>query len=66
MEPDCRVIRAEVRPTEALDALFLVPEHGDGTKLLRAVRAGLGPQGSSCDPFCRGGQGACPDRWTPR
>ena len=46
MGPDCRLVRAEVRPTEALDALFLVPEPGGGTKLLRAVRAGLGPQGA--------------------
>ena len=46
MEPDCRIVRADVRPTETLDALFLVPEHGEGTALLRAVRAGLGPQGT--------------------
>ena len=46
MWPDCRLVRAEVRPTETLDALFLVPEPGGGTKLLRAVRAGLGPQGA--------------------
>lgn len=46
MGPDCRLVRAEVRPTETLDALFLVPEPGGGTKLLRAVRAGLGPQGA--------------------
>ena len=46
MEPDCHVVRAVVRPTETLDALFLVPEHGEGTTLLRAVRAGLGPQGA--------------------
>ena len=45
MEPDCRIVRAEVRPTETMDALFLVPEHGEGTTLLRAVRASLGPQG---------------------
>ena len=45
MEPDRRLVRAEVRPTETLDALFLVPEHGEGTALLRAVRVGLGSQG---------------------
>ena len=45
MVPDRRRVRAEVRPTETLDALFLVPEHGEGTMLLRAVRAGLGSQG---------------------
>ena len=44
MEPDYRLVRAEVRFTETLDALFLVPEPGEGTALLRAVRAGLGPQ----------------------
>ena len=45
MEPDHRLVRAEVRPTETLDALFLVPTHGEGTALLRAVRAGLGREG---------------------
>ena len=44
MVPDRPLVRAEVRPTETLDAVFLVPEHGEGTALLRAVRAGLGSQ----------------------
>ena len=43
--PDRRLLRAKVKPTDTLDALFLVPEHGEGTTLLRAVRAGLGSQG---------------------
>ena len=43
-EPGCRMIRAQVRSTETLDALFLVPEQGSGTALLRAVRAGLRTQ----------------------
>ena len=42
MGPTQRLVRAEVRPTETLDALFLVPAYGEGTALLRAVRAGLG------------------------
>lgn len=42
MRPDCGVVRAEVRSTAALDALFLVPELGQGTALLRAARDGLG------------------------
>lgn len=46
MEPDRHPVRAELRPTETLDALFLVPERGEGTSLLRAVRRGLGPQGA--------------------
>ena len=46
MEPDYRLVRAKVRLAEALDALFLVPENGEGTILLRVVRAGFGPQGS--------------------
>lgn len=45
IEPDRRLVRADVRPTESFDALFLVPERGEGTALLQAVRAGLGPQG---------------------
>ena len=45
MGPDSR-IRAEVRSTETLDALFLVPERGQGTALLRAIREGLGPDGT--------------------
>lgn len=46
MGRECHLIRAEVRPTETLDAVFLVPEHSEGTALLRAVRAGLGKQGA--------------------
>ncbi len=47
MAPDCRVVRVEVRLTETLDALFLVPETGQGTALLRVIRDGLGPDGTS-------------------
>ena len=46
MEPDCHVVRAEVRSTETLDALFLVPETGQGTALLRAIRDSLSPDGT--------------------
>ena len=46
MGPDYRAIRAEVRSTETLDALFLVPEPGQRIALLRAVRGGLGPEGA--------------------
>ena len=43
--PDRRRVRAEVRPAETLDAVFLVPAPGEGTALLRAAREGLGSQG---------------------
>ncbi|MDE0031214.1 MAG: DEAD/DEAH box helicase [Deltaproteobacteria bacterium] len=46
MTPDCRVVRAEVRTTETFDALFLVAETGQGTALLRAMRDGLGLDGT--------------------
>ncbi len=46
MGPDCRV-GAEVRSAETLDALFLVPERGQGTALLRAMKDGLGPDGAA-------------------
>ena len=46
MRLDCHVVRAEVRSTETLDALFLVPDRGQGTALLRAIRDGLGPDGA--------------------
>ena len=46
MGSEGRVVRTEVRSTETLDALFLVPEPGQGIALLRAVRGGLGPEGS--------------------
>ena len=46
MGTGCDVVRAEVRSTETLDALFLVPEPGRGTALLRAVRDGLGADGA--------------------
>ena len=45
-EPDHSPVRAELRPAETLDALFLVPERGEGTALLRAVRSGLGSKGA--------------------
>lgn len=45
-KPDHYRIRAELRPAETLDALFLVPERGEGTALLRAVRRGLGSPGA--------------------
>ena len=45
MGADCCVY-AEVRSTETLDALFLVPERGQGTALLRAMRDGLGQDGA--------------------
>ena len=45
MGPDYDIIRAEIRPTENLNALFLVPDPGEGTMLLRAVKAGLGREG---------------------
>ena len=41
-----RLVRAEVRSTDTLDALFLVPEPGEGIMLLREVRASLGPEGT--------------------
>lgn len=44
MKPDCCAIRADVRSTETLDALFLVPEPGQEIALLRVLRntPGLG------------------------
>ena len=46
MVPDCPMIRAEVRSTETLDALFLVPELGQEVALMRALKTGLGPEGA--------------------
>ena len=46
MGPDDHAIRVEVRSTETLDALFLVPEPGQGGALLRTVRTCFGPEGS--------------------
>ena len=46
MGPDSGAVRAEVRSTETLDALFLVPEPEQGTDLLREVRGVLGPDGA--------------------
>ncbi len=41
-----QAVRAEVRSAETLDALFLVPDAGQGAALLRAVRATLGSGGA--------------------
>lgn len=46
MGSEGRVIRTEVRSTETLDALFLVPEPGQGVTLLQAVKVCLGPEGT--------------------
>ena len=46
MRSDSCMVCAEVRSAETLDALFLAPEPGQGTTLLRAVRAGLGTEGA--------------------
>ena len=42
---ECQGVRAEVRSTETLDALFLIPEPGQGTAVLRAIRGLLGSEG---------------------
>ncbi len=44
MEPD-HIVCAEVRLTERLDALFLVPDRGHETALLREMRDSLGSDG---------------------
>lgn len=45
MDPYRQTVLAEVRSTETLDALFLVPGAGEGTSLLRELRDGLGADG---------------------
>ena len=45
MAPNDSRVRAEVKPTATLDAVFLVPERGEGIQLLRAIRTCLGEQG---------------------
>ena len=46
MNPYRQTVLAEVRSTETLDALFLVPGAGEGTKLLQELKNGLGADGA--------------------
>lgn len=40
------MLRAKVRPTESLDALYLVPEYGEGVALLSVAKTSLGSKGT--------------------